>query len=114
MILYGFPRIDSNKRKATEVTVDGTSSAETVVSAERGGVITGKITYPDGEPAVGAQINVFMKEGKRWSHAQFVSSGAQTDDRGIYRIYPLERHCRWVGEFPEASTWRVISRCRAQ
>jgi len=88
--LNGFPQIDSNKRKATDVTVDGTSSAETVVSAERGGVITGKITYPDGEPAVGAQVNVFMKEGKRWSHATFVSSCAQTDDRGIYRIYPLQ------------------------
>jgi hypothetical protein len=61
--LNGLPQIDSNKRKATDVTVDGTSSAETVVSAERGGVITGKITYPDGEPAVGAQVNVFMKEG---------------------------------------------------
>jgi len=31
-----------------------------------------------------------MKEGKRWSHAPLVSSGAQTDDRGIYRIYPLQ------------------------
>lgn len=88
--LNGFPQIDSNKHKTTEVTVDGTSSAEIVVRAERGGAITGKITYPDGEPAVGAQINVFVKEGKRWSHAQFVSSGAQTDDRGIYRIYPLQ------------------------
>lgn len=88
--LNGFPQFDLNKRKATDVSVDGTSSAEAVVRAERGGVITGKITYPDGEPAVGAQINVFMKEGKRWSHATFVSSGAQTDDRGIYRIYPLQ------------------------
>lgn len=88
--LNGFPQIDLNKRKASEVTVDGTSSAEIVVRAERGGVITGKITYPDGEPAVGAQINVFIKAGKRWSHAPFVSSGAQTDDRGIYRIYTLE------------------------
>jgi hypothetical protein len=51
--LNGFPQIDLNKRKATEVTVDGTSSAEMVVHAERGGVITGKITYPDGEPAIG-------------------------------------------------------------
>jgi hypothetical protein len=32
---------------------------------------------------------VLIKQGKQWSHAPFVPSGAQTDDRGIYRIYPL-------------------------
>ena len=87
--LNGFPNSDLKKHNVTEVTVDGTSNAEITIRTERGGVITGKITYPDGEPAIGAQVNVFIKEGQRWSHATFVSTGAQTDDRGIYRIYPL-------------------------
>jgi Carboxypeptidase regulatory-like domain len=88
--LNGFPQIDLKKRKATDVSVDGNSSAEITVRTERGGAITGKVTYPDGEPAVGAQVNVLIKNGKQWSHAPFVSAGAQTDDRGIYRIYPLQ------------------------
>ena len=87
--LYGFPHRDQ-KRKPTEVTVDGTSSAEVVVRADHGGAITGKISYPDGEPAVGAQINVFVKEGQRWSHAPIIPNSSQTDDRGIYRIYSLQ------------------------
>ena len=86
--LYGFSQRDQ-KGKPTEVTVDGTSSAEILVRAERGGAITGKISYPDGEPVVGAQINVFIKQGKRWSHAPIIPNGSQTDDRGIYRIYSL-------------------------
>lgn len=85
----GGPSIDLKKRKPVAVSIDGTGNSEVTVRTERGGAITGKITYPDGEPAVGAQINVLMKQGKQWSHASLVSSGAQTDDRGIYRIYPV-------------------------
>lgn len=87
--LNGGPTIDLKKRKTVAVSVDGSGSSEITVRTERGGAITGKITYPDGEPAVGAQINVLIKQGKQWSHAPLASAGAQTDDRGIYRIYPL-------------------------
>lgn len=75
--------------KAVIVDVDGTSSVEVKIRAERAAAITGKVTYPDGEPAIGAQINVFRKSGKQWEHVAIISAGAQTDDRGIYRIYPL-------------------------
>ena len=85
----GFPTIDLKRRKPVPVSVDGTADSQILLRTERGGSITGKITYPDGEPAVGAQINVLIKQGKQWSHAPIVSSGAQTDDRGVYRIYPL-------------------------
>ena len=87
--LNGSPTIDLKRRKTVAVSVDGTGNSEIVVRTERGGAITGKITYPDGEPAVGAQINVLIKQGKQWSHAPLASAGAQTDDRGFYRIYPL-------------------------
>lgn len=93
-VSVGFPGFTNgfagyDHRNAILVDVDGTSSVEVKIRAERAGAITGKITYPDGEPAIGAQINVFRKSGKRWEHATIVSAGAQTDDRGIYRIYPL-------------------------
>src|SRR6266536_40020 len=78
-----------DRRNAVVVEVDGNSSTEQKVRVQRGGAITGKVTYSDGEPAVGAQISVFTKDGKRWHGATFVPAGAQTDDRGIYRIYPL-------------------------
>ncbi len=93
-VYVGFPGFTSggagyDHGKAVIVDVDGTSSVEVKIRAERAGAITGKITYPDGEPAIGAQINVLKKSGKRWEHAAIVSVGAHTDDRGIYRIYPL-------------------------
>ncbi len=93
-VSVGFPGVTNgfagyDHSTAVLVDVDGTSSVEVKIRAERAGAITGKITYPDGEPAIGAQINVFRKSGKRWERAAIVSAGAQTDDRGIYRIYPL-------------------------
>lgn len=84
----GYSGVRENTAKS--VTVDGISSAEITVRTARGGAITGKVTYPDGEPAIGAQVKVLTRSGKQWSYASFIEAGAQTDDRGIYRIYPLE------------------------
>lgn len=86
--LNGYSGVSENTAKS--VTVDGISSAEITVRTMRGGAITGKVTYPDGEPAIGAQVKVLTRSGKQWSYASFIEAGAQTDDRGIYRIYPLE------------------------
>ena len=83
---FGF---DFEGLPATTLSVDGTSSQDVKLRAIRGAAITGKIMYPDGEPAVGAQVNVFVKLGKHWQHAQLVAHGTETDDRGIFRIYPL-------------------------
>ena len=80
---------DLRNHKTTAVSVDGVSSASLTVRVQRWGAITGKVTYPDGEPAVAAQVNVYTKLGNGISHVAFVSSGAATDDRGVYRIYPL-------------------------
>jgi hypothetical protein len=77
-------------RGGVEVSVGESSTADIKVRAERGASITGKVSYPDGEPTVGAQVNVYMKVGNRWSHAPLVAAGAETDDRGIFRIYPLQ------------------------
>lgn len=83
----GFFAIDD--RNAVKIDVDGTSSVGVKIRTERSGAITGKVTYPDGEPAIDAQVNVLRKSGKRWEYAAIVSAAAHTDDRGIYRIYPL-------------------------
>ena len=74
---------------AVSIDVNGTSSVDVKLRTARPSAITGKVTYPDGEPAVGAQVSVVKKNGKRWENVALVSSGAQTDDRGVYRIHPL-------------------------
>jgi hypothetical protein len=85
----GFPAGDLDRNAGVEITVDGTSPAEVKLRAIRGASITGRVTYPDGEPVVGAQINVFRRMNNRWSHVAIVAAGAETDDRGVFRIYPL-------------------------
>jgi hypothetical protein len=87
--LNGLPSNELAKKEGEQVTVDGSSSADLRIRAIRGASITGRVTYPDGEPAIGAQINVFRRLGKQWTHAEIVTSGTETDDRGIFRIYPL-------------------------
>jgi hypothetical protein len=86
--MNGFPRNDLNSPPGEQVTVDGSSSIDVRIRATRGASITGRVTYPDGEPVIGAQINVFRKVGKQWVHEEIVTSG-NTDDRGIFRLYPL-------------------------
>lgn len=68
------------------VVVDGSTKSELTLRAKRGGALTGKITYADGELVVGARVNALTQRGKYWSR---LSEPAKTDDRGIYRIYPL-------------------------
>lgn len=62
----------------------------------RGGVITGKITDPDGRPVMQQQVNIYRVEmfeqpqqpGQQMRPV-FPNGGAQTDDRGIYRVFGL-------------------------
>ena len=57
----------------------------------RGGVITGLVTNPKGEPMVGVPVHATMTNTQSSSMLGFVSGGgiSETDDRGIYRIYGL-------------------------
>ena len=59
----------------------------------RGGVITGKVTDADGRPVIQQQVNIFrveMFEQQQSAQRQiFAAAGAQTDDRGIYRVFGL-------------------------
>ena len=57
----------------------------------RGGVITGLVTNPKGEPMVGVPVHSTMTSNQSSSMLGFVSGGgtSETDDRGIYRIYGL-------------------------
>lgn len=79
------------RKEFEEVSVNGTNRVDVLVKARRGGVVTGRVTYQDGEPALGAQIIILRKKDNRL--IRFITGfspssilGLKTDDRGIYRI----------------------------
>ena len=79
------------KEYCTEIVVDGTSDVEVTVHARRGGVISGKVTYQDGELALNAEVNVLRRFGKQASRVFTGLNTASmlslhTDDRGMYRV----------------------------
>jgi len=74
----------------TEIIVDG-SNVDVTIHARRGGVISGKITYSDGEPAIDAQVAIIRRTGKKSTRVLTGFTAAalmslRTDDRGRYRI----------------------------
>lgn len=86
-ILDSLPRVD----------VQGSAPASVDVTLEHGGAVSGNITYDDGGPAAGLQVQVLarmLRDGKEtWSPVpanpfQFLVE-SQTDDRGNYRISSL-------------------------
>lgn len=85
---------DSEERQKdmTSVTVDGTSSSEVIVRVKRGGAISGRVTYPDGDPAINASMRVLRKREGKWVPVH-VGAGsndrALTDERGVYRVSGL-------------------------
>ena len=61
----------------------------------RGGVITGRVTDADGRPLIQTQVSIFQENTFNQSPQQpqrqiFPVNMAQTDDRGIYRVYGLQ------------------------
>jgi hypothetical protein len=58
-------------------------------SLERGGVITGKVTDPEGRPAIEERIMLSAESQNKTIDSQGIygSGRFQTDDRGVYRIY---------------------------
>lgn len=91
-----FPR----GRSRTLLLAEGEEVRDVDFSLIRGGVITGKVTDPDGRPVVEERLFILPADQAepRSRGAGYVGIGAgfgslvnsfQTDDRGIYRIYGL-------------------------
>ena len=72
----------------TLVTVDGTNDVKTEIKAIRGGTLTGRISYSDGEPATRARIILYRQQGQN-PLLYFTNKAVVTDDRGVYRIEGL-------------------------
>ena len=76
----------------TTVAVDGTNNAEVRVRVRRGGAISGKVTYPDGDPAMNTSISLWRKQDGQLTPV-FIGGGLRnspvTDERGMYRVSGL-------------------------
>jgi hypothetical protein len=77
-----------------EIEVDGKSDKEVTVRARRGAAISGKITYADGDPAINVVVHVMRRVEGRLTKifagaVSGASSGARTDDRGMFRVAGL-------------------------
>jgi Carboxypeptidase regulatory-like domain len=66
--------------------------AQLKIKMIKGGVITGKVTNSKGDPIVGVPVHAVALNGPSSSSAtDFLGlGGAESDDRGIYRIYGLK------------------------
>lgn len=81
------------------IIVAGGVDTDAQIPVRRGGAISGRVMYADGDPAIGVKVEVLRKvEGKYLSVIPNFSSifsmmsgasGFQTDDRGVYRFAGL-------------------------
>ena len=77
-----------------EVTVDGRTDAQVQVRARRGGSITGKVTYENGDPAINVTVTLLRRQKGRLRQfmggvGQEAKGSVPTDDRGVYRFAGL-------------------------
>lgn len=83
----GFPAIEIN----------GMTDVAAEIPARRGGAIGGRVTYSDGDSAIGVKVEILRKVGDEYlptipnlsavgAMERMGSGMAQTDDRGMYRF----------------------------
>lgn len=103
--LAGFPAI----------VIDGMTDTIAEIPARRGGAIGGRVTYADGDPAIGVRVEILRKnENDEFAAsipnmsavATMMTGGAgsfMTDDRGVYRFAGLP-----AGEYIVKVTENVV------
>lgn len=82
--------MDEMREYFDEVEVNGKTDKQVLVRARRGAVITGKVTYANGEPAVNHPVTILRRRGNRysmfWTNVSYMRQFLVTDDRGMYRV----------------------------
>jgi hypothetical protein len=104
-----FTRLRDNESQAFEeaqanfdkIMVDGVNELTIQIPARRGGAVSGRVIYDNGDPAIGVRIEVMRKANGKYTSmlpsfsslvgmfSGAIGSGGQTDDRGIYRFTGL-------------------------
>jgi len=78
-----------NRPGSTIVLGDG-QKLSIKVPMQRGGVITGMITGEDGEPLINAQVRAMRYDMSSGFKRLQANGYANTDDRGVYRMFGLQ------------------------
>lgn len=102
---FSKPRESEGLEKGFEnfspIVVDGSGSDVNVeIPARRGGAISGRVMYSDGDPAIGIKVEILRKVENKYvpvipgfssifSMMSGNNGGFQTDDRGVYRFAGL-------------------------
>jgi hypothetical protein len=91
----GTPDFSEARRFFDVVEVDGREDSRVTVHARRGGALSGRVTYADGDPAVNVGVSV-MRRGPGGRLEKFITginivsiSSLRTDDRGLFRVSGL-------------------------
>jgi hypothetical protein len=91
----GSPDFSEARRFFDVVEVDGGEDSRVTVHARRGGALSGRVTYADGDPAVNVGVSV-MRRGPGGRLEKFITginivsiSALRTDDRGVFRVSGL-------------------------
>ncbi|HKG47157.1 MAG TPA: carboxypeptidase regulatory-like domain-containing protein [Pyrinomonadaceae bacterium] len=92
-----FVPADAKEQRSKSVLVGEDENIESInFTLVRGGVITGRVTDADGRPVIQQQVFIYRADAfdqqsqpQSQQRAVFAMSGAQTDDRGIYRVFGL-------------------------
>ncbi len=92
------------------VAVDGRSDGEITVRVKRGGAISGKITYADGDPVLNASLRIMRRQDGKWHDNRQYTDHCVTDDRGMYRISGLEPGEYVVGASEMKTAVEVMAR----
>lgn len=66
------------------------------------GVVSGKVKFDDGEPAVNVTVQLYREYHRRGRHGWEVAAAARTDDRGEYRVHGLEPGSYFVAALYQA------------
>jgi len=84
--------VATRARGRTLLLSEGEDVQDVDFSLERGGVIAGRVTDAAGRPVVEERLTLVPADQSKQNQQMFgpgMGSGAQTDDRGVYRIYGL-------------------------
>lgn len=80
------------------IVVSGVVDVNVEIPARRGGAISGRVMYADGDPAIGVKVEVLRKGKDKYMSvvpgfsaifSMVGGGGFQTDDRGVYRFAGL-------------------------
>lgn len=83
---------DSENPNFQQITIDGVSEIQANFGVQRGGAISGRVLYADGDPVIGARMSILVKKDSRYQPyfgSQGGFSSSSTDDRGFYRFTAL-------------------------